>query len=138
VPTFWKHQQGLATIDRHQRKADRKKRLNDAYEAVDKRDEGVCWVTGRKTHPSGGPETARDHHHLAGRNVRPEWKFEPDRIITVCREAHRLITDGIIEVEGDDARLPIFFHWAEWATDKHKILIIKRRNVSKAGVEEQG
>jgi hypothetical protein len=95
-------------------------------------------VTGRKTHPSGGPETALDHHHLAGRNVRPEWKYDKDRIITVCREAHRLITDGIIEVEGDDARLPIFFHWAEWATDKHKILIIKRKAITAVNPVEHG
>lgn len=99
-----------ATTDRHLRKLTRQQRLAAAYADVDRRDAGVCWVTGRRT---GGSSSAhrREHHHLAGRNVRPEWKYDPDHIIVVCGDAHSLITSGKIDVEGDDAQLPIFFHW---------------------------
>lgn len=128
--THFKSSEDTATVARAARKSKRKQRLDDAYEVVDKRDRGVCWVTGRVTLTGDvGPETHRDHHHLAGRNVRPEWKYDPDRIITVCHQAHRLITTGKIVVEGDDARKPIFFHWHEDVTPRQKILVIKRRNV---------
>lgn len=99
-------------VTRKQRRADAKKRLDDAYADVDRRDAGYCWVTGAYTVPGAvSSEQRREHHHLRGRNVMPEWVFQPDRIITVRADVHQLITAGWLDVEGDDARQPIFFHW---------------------------
>jgi hypothetical protein len=134
--THFKHEEPLATEERRARKVSRKQRLADAYEAVDKRDVGVCWVTGRYT---SGPalETRRDHHHLGGRNAYPEWKYDPDRIITVCGEAHSLITTGKLLVEGDDATKAIFFHWNTPAKYRpFEILPVRLRKVRRAEVQE--
>lgn len=107
-----KWESSSATTDRHQRKKDRKDALEAAYEAVDARDKGICWVTGRLTVKGGtSPEHRRERHHLKGRNVRPDWRDKPERIITVSGLAHKLITVGKIEVEGDDARKAVLFHW---------------------------
>lgn len=106
------------------------KRLGDAYAAVDARDKSICWVTGRKTHPKAvSASHRREHHHLKGRRVMPEWVNRAERIITVCAEAHQLITAGWIVVEGTDARKPIFFHYAAHVKPEQKTLVIKRKNV---------
>lgn len=99
-------------VERHSRRKEAAQALRDAYADVDARDAGYCWVTGRYT-MSSSPDarTRREHHHLKGRNVKPEWVDKPERIITVCAEAHSLIEQGWIVVEGCDARKPIFFHW---------------------------
>ena len=99
-------------IERHQRRKQASQALQDAYSDVDVRDGGWCWVTGRYTQ-SGSPDARnrREHHHLKGRNVKPSWVTEPNRIITVCAEAHQLITNGWIVVEGVDARRAVRFHW---------------------------
>ena len=69
---------------------------------------------------SGSPDsrTRREHHHLKGRNVKPEWVFKPERIITLAAEVHELVTLGWIAVEGVDARKPIFFWWTSLAKSR--------------------
>lgn len=102
--------------------------LAQAYAEVDARDGGKCWVTGRHTRPGVvDPNVRREHHHLKGRNVKPEWRHKPERIITVCNSAHVLITAGWIVVEGCDARKPIRFSWAEHVKAKDKPLVIQRQ-----------
>jgi hypothetical protein len=110
--TYFKHQMPLASDERRQRRLAREQRLEDAYAAVDARDKGVSWITGRVT-VKGAPDARnrRERHHLLGRRVMPEWKYDPDHIITVTAEEHALITNGKLDVEGDDATKPIFFHW---------------------------
>lgn len=99
-------------ITRRKRRASDAKQLRDAYADVDRRDMGICWATGRYTSPHApDPRVRREHHHLKGRRVRPEWVTRPERIITVAAEVHQLITDGWIEVEGCNARKLILFHW---------------------------
>ena len=112
-PNF-KPAKGSGRLDRHERRKSDEQALLDAYAEVDLRDASICAVTGRFT-KAGAPDARvrREHHHLKGRNVRPEWVTVPKRIITVCKEAHDLITGGFIEVEGTDATKPIFFHWRE-------------------------
>lgn len=108
--TFGKGQPAM--LERRTRKLDKAKLLAEAYAEVDRLDQGICWVTGRTTSPaSSDAKTAREHHHLAGRRVRPEWRHDPARIITVCREAHQLITLGKIDVEGLHRKRALFFHW---------------------------
>lgn len=112
-PNF-KPPKGSGRLDRHERRLTDEEKLLATYAEVDARDGSVCWVTGRFTKP-GAPDARarREHHHLKGRNVRPDWVYKAERIITLCAEAHELITGGFIEVEGYDARKPIFFHWRE-------------------------
>jgi hypothetical protein len=112
VKTMFKHDLPLASDERRQRRLAREQRLDDAYAKVDTRDKGVSWVTGRAT-VKGSPDARnrRERHHLRGRRVMPEWKYDPDHIITVTAEEHALITNGKLDVEGDDATKPIFFHW---------------------------
>ena len=115
-------------VEQHAKRKDAEKALREAYADVDLRDGGWCWVTGRFTFP-GTPDarTRREHHHLKGRNVKPEWVTRPERIITVSAEAHSLITQGWIVVEGTDARKPLFFHYAEHVKPTQRPFTIKAR-----------
>ena len=111
--TMFKSDETPGAVKRHQRRKDAAQALEDAYAEVDIRDAGVCWVTGRTTRSKAADaRVRREHHHLKGRNVKPEWVDKPERIITVCAEAHDLITQGWIVAEGVDARREIRFHWA--------------------------
>jgi hypothetical protein len=102
----------LRDLDKHHKDRDREARIEAAYAEVDKRDGGIDQVTGQFTVP-GSPDTklARDHHHLKGRRVRPDWIDKPERIITVARRTHRLLQRHAILVEGDDARYRLVFTW---------------------------
>jgi len=125
--TFFKADMTPVKVERHNRKAERKKALDDAYEVVNKRDGNVCRATGRRLDPAAiDPADRREHHHLKGRNVRPDWRERPERICLVSALAHDLITRGWIAVEGVDARKPLFFHWTSLA--KSRPLMIKRQN----------
>ncbi len=112
--TNFKPAKGSGRLDRHERRSAERQAIEDAYAEVDLRDASICAVTGRFT-KAGAPDARvrREHHHLKGRNVRPDWVTVPKRIVTVCAEAHSLIEGGFIEVEGVDATKPIFFHWRE-------------------------
>jgi hypothetical protein len=124
----FKHQEEPRSVSKAKRRAINAKALEDAYADVDRRDAGYCWVTGRYTQPKHvDARVRREHHHLKGRRVKPEWVTRPERIITVCAEAHHLITIGWIVVEGADARKPLFFHYAEFVTPKQKTFQIKPR-----------
>lgn len=119
--TNFKTPKGSGRLERHARKVEDAKKLADAYAEVDGRDASICWVTGRFTSPTSVmAETRREHHHLKGRNVRPDWVYKAERIITTCAEAHDLIEGGFIDVEGTDARKPIFFHWRDDMMREHK------------------
>ena len=115
-------------VTKHKRRKLASKALEDAYADVDARDAGYCWVTGRYTQ-SGAVDARvrREHHHLKGRRVRPEWVTKPARIITVCAEAHALITQGWIVVEGCDARKALFFHWRADVKPEQRPFVIKGR-----------
>lgn len=87
-------------------------KLMAAYAEVDRRDQGIDRVTGLLTQPNAfDPAVRRDHHHLAGRNVRPDWVYDAKRIITVSRRTHKLLQKHAIEVEGDDANGRLIFRW---------------------------
>ncbi len=126
-PSF-KQDEVPRAIARSKRRAADAAALAEAYADVDRRDAGYCWVTGRYTQ-SGAVDARvrREHHHLKGRRVRPEWVTRPERIITVCAEVHQLIGLGWIIVEGADARKPIFFHWADFVKREQKTFAIKTK-----------
>lgn len=115
--TMFKNQAVPAVIARRQRKEAKEAALQAAYAAVDKRDGGKCWVTGKATQV-GAPDQSvrRVHHHLRGRNAAPDRVNDENNIITLTWEAHKLIHNGWIAVEGDDARKPVRFHWTSLAT----------------------
>jgi hypothetical protein len=99
-------------LEKHRKRVANAARLAEAYRDVDLRDGGFSVVSGVFTVPfSSDPKRRREHHHLKGRRVRPEWVFRSERIITVTAFEHDLITSGALHVEGDDARKPLFFHW---------------------------
>lgn len=125
---MFKGQSEPRVVTRHKRRKEAAQALQDAYAEVDLRDQGICWVTGRHT-SSGAPDARvrREHHHLKGRNVMPEWVDKPERIVTVTKEAHDLITAGWIQVEGDDARKVIRFHWASHVKASQKPFQIRSR-----------
>lgn len=128
--TFFKHQLEPSAITKAKKRAANTQALEDAYADVDRRDGSYCWVTGRYTSPGAiDPRVRREHHHLKGRRVRPEWVTRPERIITVCAEVHTLIGAGWIVVEGCDARKPIFFHWADFVKPQQKTFQIKPRRI---------
>lgn len=114
-------------VTRRERRAEDAKALREAYADVDAREGGYCQVTGRYT-VAGAPDARvrREHHHIKGRRVRPDWIDKPERIVLVCAEAHRLITIGWIAVEGTDARRQLRFHWTDVATS-HPFQIKSRR-----------
>lgn len=126
MPSFPKGSPGVIT--RRQRRLDAEQALKEAYAEVDQRDAGYCWITGRYTQPGAVDARVRcEHHHLKGRNVKPEWVTRPERIITVTAEEHQLIHAGWLIVEGSDARKPIFFHWREDIAPKQRPFEIKAR-----------
>lgn len=129
--TFFKHEMTPRAVSKHAKRRAADQALEEAYADVDARDAGYCWVTGRYTRPGAvDARVRREHHHLKGRRVKPEWVTRPERIITVCAEAHELITLGWIVVEGCDARKPIFCHWAAHVKpDKRPFQITGRRTV---------
>lgn len=117
--TFFKHDMEPRAVSRRKRRAADEKALREAYADVDAREAGYCQVTGRYTQPGHvDARIRREHHHLKGRRVRPEWVTRSERIILVTAEVHRLITLGWIAVEGCDARKPLFFHWTSLAKSK--------------------
>lgn len=113
---------------RHQKRKQAKDALEAAYSEVDLRDGGYCQVTGRYTQ-SGAPDARvrREHHHLKPRSTAPEAKENPSNIVTVCAEAHQLITNGWIVVEGTDARRAVRFHWRSDIKASQKPFQIKSR-----------
>lgn len=117
-----------AAISRRTRRAEEAKALTEAYAEVDARDAGICQVTGRYTQPGAvDVRVRREHHHLKGRNVKPEWVTKAERIICVSAEAHQLITLGWIAVEGTDARRTLRFHWTELVKGRRPFEIKSRR-----------
>lgn len=115
------------SVQRLGKRKARQEALEAAYAVVDKRDGNRCRVTGKHLDAAAvDPSHRREHHHLRGRRVRPDWRERPERICLVSRLAHDLITNGWIDVEGDDARKPLFFSWTALA--KSRPLQIKRWN----------
>jgi len=90
------------TLEKHRKRTAKANALRDAYRVVDARDKGRCVVTGRRTVPRHvDPRVRREHHHVRPRSVAPELVVDPDNIVTVCAEAHRLLQSYYIVAESD-------------------------------------
>lgn len=94
------------------RRKTNKQRLEDAYKEVDRRDGNLSRVSGCYLLASSADNRQRrEHHHLRGRNVRPDWKYAPERILLCSSFEHGLLEGDAILYEGDDARERIVFFW---------------------------
>lgn len=101
-----------SALNRHRKQSKADAKLQAAYRGVDARDGSVCWVTGVKTSPGAvNAKRRREHHHLAGRRVKPEWRHDANRIITVSAFVHDLLTTSALKADGADARKAIVFSW---------------------------
>jgi hypothetical protein len=129
--TYFKHQQTPSVVTKAKRRSDKAEALSDAYAACDRRDKSTCRVTGR-TLKAGAPDARvrREHHHLVERSRDKGLIAEPKNIITVCAEAHALITAGFLVVEGTNADAVIRFHWRADVSKEQRILVIKSRRRS--------
>jgi hypothetical protein len=125
------------SVQRSTKKQDKKDALDAAYRKVDKRDMDKCRATGVPLDPFASDyKHRREHHHLKGRNVKPEWREKPERICLVSKAVHDLINQGWIDVEGTDARKPLFFHYTALA--KSRPVILKRHNKLPPSTREDG
>jgi hypothetical protein len=86
--------------------------LAKAYAEVNLRDANRSRATGRELFPSTtDKKSLREHNHIKGRNVAPEWVTDPARIFLVSTREHRYIHAGDLLFEGDDARKLLVFFW---------------------------
>jgi hypothetical protein len=107
---FPKGQPGVLT--KHARLIQQERQLLKAYAEVNERDGNRCRVTGVRLYAvSSNDKTRREHHHLQGRCVRPEWLTRPRRIVLVSAFVHRLLTAYAIIPNQLDANKPIQWHW---------------------------
>ncbi len=101
-----------APVARHWRATANDAKLEHAYRAVELREDNHCQVTGVPLVPkSPNDKRRREHHHLTGRRVRPEWRHRPERILLVSADVHRLLESHALQPDGCDARKPIRFAW---------------------------
>jgi hypothetical protein len=99
-------------LEKSQKESEHDRKLAKAYAAVDEREKNMCQVSGVMLFPSSQNErTRREHHHLKGRNVKPEWVYEPKRILLVSAYIHKLLQSKVILVYGTDATKPLAYHW---------------------------
>lgn len=118
-------------IRRHVKRRDKDQALEAAYAVVDARDAGYCRVTGRYTQSGAvDPRVRREHHHLSGRNVAPEDRANPERIITTCGEAHQLLHAKLLLYEGENANERIVFHWADEVKPSDRPFLIRSKRWS--------
>ena len=118
-------------VERHQRKVAAEKALEACYAQVEVRDKGKCRVTGAYLQPGAvDPKVRREHHHLVKRSQDKLLIDDPANVILVSAEAHRLITDGWLIVEGTDANGVLRFHWRNETPPSVKIITIRSRRRS--------
>ena len=123
----WKSSEVPVSVQRHDRKAAREKRLEEAYEAVNARDGNRCRVTGVPLVAGApDPKVRRQHHHLGKRSTHRSLRESARNIVLVSAFAHTLIERGWLVAEGRDANKPIFWHWSPLATSRP--LRIRRHN----------
>ena len=84
-------------LDRIAYKYERERNAASFRSAVWKRDRSQCRLCGRKVARSVD-STVRGHvHHLRGRNVAPEDKYNPKTAVLVCAICHANIHAGLVK-----------------------------------------
>jgi hypothetical protein len=101
-----------SVIAKQRRSVKRDRLIAQAYDAVNRRDGGRCRVTGVTLSGfSMDDKRRREHHHLRGRNVKPEWATQAKRIVLVSAYVHRLITANALVAHQRNADKPIQWSW---------------------------
>ena len=101
-----------SVLAKHARLTQQERKLSQAYAEVNERDGNRCRVTGVRLYAvSSNDKTRREHHHLQGRCVRPEWLTRPRRIVLVSAFVHRLLTAYALVPDQVDAKKPIQWRW---------------------------
>lgn len=109
---FFKDRSVPAVLAKSRKDSEHERKLAKAYAAVNEREADVCQVSGVKLSAASRDEKRRrEHHHLKGRNVKPEWVYEPKRIVLVSAYIHKLLQGKVILVDGTDATKPPTFTW---------------------------
>jgi len=87
--------------DRVQQRREAMRAWLECCRIVDARDKYLCRCCGRKVRKTLTvcPERL-EHHHLHGRRVAPERRYDPSAVITVCLECHGGLTRHEIEPIG--------------------------------------
>jgi hypothetical protein len=99
-------------ITKGRRRAEANAALDAAYVEVDLRDGPCSRISGRYTVAGAvDPRVRREHDHIKPRSTHPELIAEPTNIFICTAEEHQLIHAGALEIEGEDASKPLFFHW---------------------------
>jgi hypothetical protein len=87
-------------------------KLAKAYAEVDAREDNVCQVSGVKLSPAArDTKRLREHHHIKGRNVKPEWVYESRRIVLCSKFVHDLFTGKALLLDSTDATQPLKLRW---------------------------
>ncbi len=101
-----------AVLEQHDKETAHDRKLAKAYRAVEDREDNRCQVTGVPLFAfASDHRRRREHHHLKGRNVRPEWVYKPERILLVSKHVHDLLTANALVPDGCNARKRIRFFW---------------------------
>lgn len=80
-------------VDKHQARRDAEKAASEFRLAVQKRDGMKCRVCGRKVIRTLELRPERSEvHHLRGRNVAPEDRYNVDQAIQTCAMCHAKLT----------------------------------------------
>jgi len=90
--------------DRVQQRREAMRAWLECCRVVDARDKWICRCCGRKVRKTLTVCSERlEHHHLHGRRVAPERRYDPRAVITVCLECHGRLTRHEIAIVGEDA-----------------------------------
>jgi hypothetical protein len=110
---FFKHTTVTPRVIAKARKAsEHDKKLAKAYAVVDEREDNRCQVSGADLSPAAkDPRRLREHHHIKGRNVKPEWVYDPKRILLVSKFIHDLFTGKALILDTTDATKPLKLRW---------------------------
>lgn len=101
-----------AVLEKASKASEHDRKLAAAYVVVNEREQDVCQVSGVKLAPvSLNEKRRREHHHLKGRRVKPEWVYQPKRILLVSTFIHKLLQSSSILVDGTDATKPLSLTW---------------------------
>jgi hypothetical protein len=99
-------------IEKARKSSEHDRKLAKAYAEVDAREDNVCQVSGVKLSPAArDTKRLREHHHIKGRNVKPEWVYESRRIVLCSKFVHDLFTGKALLLDSTDATQPLKLRW---------------------------
>jgi hypothetical protein len=109
---FFKDRMKPAVIEKGQKASDHERKLAKAYAEVNEREDNVCQVSGvQLLARASSTRRLREHHHIKGRNVKPEWVYEPKRIVLCSKFIHDLFTGKALILDSTDATQPLKLRW---------------------------